>query len=160
MNRYDIAKGKKPFSDIEMDAIPCAKKGECGVDCDKVFGFCLAMEHAYQPWTLDEATSYLYGVYRSMNSDSASKVNTMAEHEFVIHQHPYLGDGLKHQWRLESDDSHLVLYFKSVGVHSADDMIVILLVSLYRRIKGKKRDLPTLIREYGSFWDTRRILLS
>lgn len=158
MNRYDIAKGKRPFSDREMEAIPCAKKrNSCGVDCDKVFGFCPAMEHAFQPWTPDEATSYLYTIYRSMSSDTVLKVGAMAEQEFVINQHPYLGEGLKQQWRLKSDDSHLAQYFNNVGISSADDMIVILLVSLFRRIKGRKRDLPTLISEYGNFWTNRKL---
>src|SRR5271157_4632517 len=104
MNRYDIAKGKRPFSDSEMDPIPCAKKDRsCGVDCERVFGFCPAIEHTFQPWTPDEAISYLYTIYRSMTSDSASKVGAMSEHEFVINQHPSLGEGVKHQWRLESD---------------------------------------------------------
>jgi hypothetical protein len=159
MNRYDIAKGKSPYSVTpEMEAIVCAKRNDCGVDCNMVVGFCPAMEYAFQPWTPEEASNYLYAIYRTMSAESVFKISVMSEQEFVIQQHPYLGEGLKHQWGLENENSHLVQYFKTVGIHSVDDMIVIILVSLYRRIKGRKRELAGLIRDYGNFWTNRKTL--
>ena len=103
------------------------------------------------PKDLDEALTVL----RDMNDPKElTEWAAQSEDEATSDLHFSVGMALRNEWRLWHDDSVLAKWFKSKGIHHADDMSGILLTSFYRRTNGKDIELEKQIKYYQNFWKT------
>lgn len=97
------------------------------------------------PKTLDEAVDVLLPKFK------ISDLKDMSENSFVGRCHHGLGAEIRNNWGLWGS-SALAKHFNKMGIHHADDMSGIILVSVYRKMTGKERKLEEQIKHYQDYW--------
>lgn len=100
------------------------------------------------PKDLDEALSLLHDL-----NDPAEIADWAAQSEADATNglHFSTGMSLRNEWGLWQN-SVLAQWFKSKGIHHADDMSSIVLTSFYRLMNGYDIDLDGQIKHYQDFW--------
>jgi len=119
-----------------------------------------------QPADLESAVSFLTDTLLSDKDKSA--ILEITEDQFVGRAHHILGQALRNDWYLWWNKDHafdmwpkekppIVKFFNSIGIHHADDMSGIIMVSTYRKLAGLDRKLDEQVQHYVEYWKNNQM---
>lgn len=99
------------------------------------------------PKTLDQAIIELLH-----NSLISIDTQFRQSEENVVAYHHSLGRTLRNKWLLWVPDSTLSKHFNELGIHHADDMSSIILMTLHRILNKKPVKLKEQIEHHQEYW--------
>ncbi len=100
------------------------------------------------PSTLDEAIIQLKTM---LSEEDLDRIKNGSEDDLALLHHGF-GTGLRNSWGLWSGSS-LSRWFNRKGIDHPDDMSGIIILSLYRDLRGVPRKLDEQIEYYQAYWD-------
>lgn len=100
------------------------------------------------PSTLDEAIIQLK---TKLSEDDLNLIKNGSEADLAMLHHGF-GTGLRNSWGLWSGSS-LSRWFNQKGIDHPDDMSGIIILSLYRDLRGVPRNLDEQIQFYKAYWE-------
>ena len=107
-------------------------------------------EEINKPTNLSECFKCLDDIFK--DSPDSDWFETSGESEVIAQSHHGLGQWIRNNWNLLSEESTLYQYFKKLGLKHADDMSGVILTSYHRHINKKELGLDEQIRQCIEFW--------
>lgn len=107
-------------------------------------------EQINKPTNLSECFTQLDKIFSE--SPDGDDWRDESEDKAIADSHHGLGQWIRNNWGLWSEESSLHQYFKKLGLKHADDMSGVILTSYHRHLNERELGLDDQIKHYIEFW--------